>query len=270
MFLRRILSRRVALVTLVLLSLGLGAVWAGQLSRERLRGIVSARDPSKPTLRHPAGPEFYFTRAVYNSYGRWQAWAVDYPKADRQFLIVIRNLIDIDAPDTENAVRLDDPKLRRFPFLYALEVGDILLSEAEVKGLREYLLAGGFLVIDDFWGTYQWQVFESEILRVFPEYPIVDIPLDHPIFNQVYKIEEIIQVPNLGNARRGGPTWEYDGYYPAVKGIFDDQGRLMVVINWNTDLGDAWEWAERPEYPLRYSAFAVEMGINFIIYAMSH
>ncbi len=176
MFLRRILSRPVALVTLALLSLGLGAVWAGQVSRERLRGIVSARDPSKPTLRHPAGPEFYFTRAIYNSYGRWRAWSVDYPKADRQFLIVIRNLIDIDVPDTENAVRLDDPKLRRFPFLYALEVGDILLSDAEVKGLREYLLAGGFLVIDDFWGTYQWQVFESQMLRVFPEYPIVDIP----------------------------------------------------------------------------------------------
>ena len=269
MFLRRILSWRVALVTLALLSLGLGAVWAGQLSRERLRGIVSARDPSKPTFRHPAGPEFYFTRAVYNSYGRWQSWAVDYPKADRQFLIVIRNLIDIDAPDLENAVRLDDPKLRRFPFLYALEVGDILLSDAEVKGLREYLLAGGFLVIDDFWGTYEWQVFESQIVQVFPEYPIVDIPLDHPIFNQVYKIEEIIQVPNLPNAQ-WGRTWEQDGYYPAVKGIFDDEGRLMVVINWNTDLGDAWEWAERPEYPLRYSAFAVEMGINFIVYAMSH
>ena len=125
-------------------------------------------------------------------------------------------------------------------------------------------------MIDDFWGTYQWQVFESEIVRVFPEYPIVDIPLDHPIFNQVYKIEEVIQVPNIGNAQRGGPTWECGGCYPAVKGIFNDQGRLMVVINWNTDLGDAWEWAERPEYPLKYSSFAVEMGINFIIYAMSH
>ena len=203
MFLRRIPLRAVALVTLALLSLGLGAVWAGQLSRERLRGIVSARDPSKSTLRHPAGPEFYFTRAMYNSYGRWRAWRVDYPKADRQFLIVIRNLIDIDAPDTENAVRLDDPKLRWFPFLYALEVGDIKLTDAEVKGLREYLLAGGFLVIDDFWGTYEWQVFESEIVRVFPEYPIVDIPLDHPIFNQVYKIDEIIQVPQIGRAQGG-------------------------------------------------------------------
>ena len=103
-------------------------------------------------------------------------------------------------------------------------------------------------MIDDFWGTYEWQVFESEILRVFPEYPIVDIPLDHPIFNQVYKIEEIIQVPNLPNAQ-GGPTWERDGYYPAVRGIFDDQGRLMVVINWNTDLGDAWEWAGASRVP---------------------
>ena len=145
----------------------------------------------------------------------------------------------------------------------------VMLTDAEVKGLREYLLAGGFLVVDDFWGTREWQVFESEIVRVLPEYPIIDLPLDHPIFNTVYKIEEIIQVPSLYNAQ-GGPTWQRDGYVPAAKGIFDDKGRLMVVINWNTDLGDAWEWAERPEYPLMYSAFAVEMGINFIVYAMSH
>ena len=269
MSLRPIRSPRVALITLALLSLGLGALWAGQLSRQQLRVTVSARDPSNPTFKHPAGPEFYFTRAMYSSYRRWRAWSVDYPKADRQFLVVIRNLIDIDAPDTENAVRLDDPNLRRFPFLYALEVGDIMLTDAEAKGLREYLLAGGFLVVDDFWGTWEWQVFESEILRVLPEYPIIDLPLDHPIFNTVYKIEEIIQVPSLYNAQ-GGPTWERDGYVPAAKGIFDDKGRLMAVINWNTDLGDAWEWAERPEYPLTYSAFAVELGINFVVYAMSH
>ena len=277
MSLRPVPSPRVALVTLALLGGGFGALWATQLSPRQLGRVIDSvtprspiRDPSRPTLTHPAAPrEFYFTRAIYNSSGLWQAWATDYPKADCQFLTVISNLIDIDAPDTENAVRLDDPNLRRFPFLYALEVGDIMLTDAEVKGLREYLLAGGFLVVDDFWGTWEWQVFESEILRVLPEYPIIDLPLDHPVFNTVYKIEEIIQVPSIYNAQ-GGPTWEQDGYVPAAKAIFDDKGRLMVAINWNTDLGDAWEWAERPEYPLVYSTFAVEMGINFIVYSMSH
>ena len=213
--------------------------------------------------------EFFFTRAVYNSGYRWSSWATDYPKADRQFLIILERLIDLDAYEAENAVRLDDPNVRRFPFLYALEVGDMYMSEAEADGLREYLLAGGFLMIDDFWGTYEWQNFESEIRRVLPEHPIVDIPLDHPIFNTVYNIEEIVQVPSIGNAQ-GGPTWERDGYEPQVKGIFDDDGRLMVIINWNTDIGDAWEWAESPYYPLRYSTYAIEITINIIVYAMSH
>ncbi len=213
--------------------------------------------------------EFFFTRAVYNSGYRWSSWATDYPKADRQFLIILERLIDLDAYEAENAVRLDDPNVRRFPFLYALEVGDMYMSEAEVEGLRDYLLAGGFLMIDDFWGTWEWANFESEIRRVLPEHPIVDIPLDHPIFNTVYNIEEIVQVPSIGNAQ-GGPTWERDGYEPQVKGIFDDDGRLMVIINWNTDIGDAWEWAESPYYPLRYSTYAIEITINIIVYAMSH
>ena len=213
--------------------------------------------------------EFFFTRAVYNSGYRWSSWATDYPKADRQFLIILERLIDLDAYEAENAVRLDDPNVRRFPFLYALEVGDMYMSEAEAEGLRDYLLAGGFLMIDDFWGTWEWANFESEIRRVLPEHPIVDIPLDHPIFNTVYNIEEIVQVPSIGNAQ-GGPTWERDGYEPQVKGIFDEDGRLMVIINWNTDIGDAWEWAESPYYPLRYSTYAIEITINIIVYAMSH
>ena len=222
------------------------------------------------TLRQPAVPhEFYFTRAIYNSGWGWSRWATDFPKADRQFMTVVNRLIDIDGSPYENAVRLDDPRIRDYPFLYALEVGDIALSQAEIEGLRNYLLAGGFLVIDDFWGSWEWAAFEQQIRQVFPEHPIIEVPLDHPVFNAVYRIDEIMQVPAIGNFY-GGRTWERDGYEAHVRGIFDDKGRLMVLINWNTDLGDAWEWAERPEYPLRFSTFAVEMGINFIVYAMSH
>ena len=144
------------------------------------------------------------------------------------------------------------------------------LSPPEIEGLRSFLLAGGFLVIDDFWGTQEWQQFEYQIRQVLPEYEIVDLTLDHPIFTTFYEIEEILQVPNVGNGTRGGPTYERDGFIPAVKGIHDDKGRLMVIINWNTDLGDAWEWADNPYCPLKYSTYAYEMGVNFIVYAMSH
>jgi hypothetical protein len=221
--------------------------------------------------------EFYFTRAVYRDYStnsfwgrRRPSWAIDYPKADRQFLTVLKNLIDIDAYDRDNAVRLDDPRVRRYPFLYALEVGRMDMSDAEILGLRGYLEAGGFLVIDDFWGPREWANFEYQMSRVLPGFRIERLPLDHPIFNMVYDIEEIRQVPNVGNGTRGGPTWECRGCYPEVFGIHDENGRLMVVINWNTDLGDAWEWAENPYYPLEYSTFAYEMGVNMVVYGMSH
>lgn len=214
--------------------------------------------------------EFHFTRAVYASWGR-PSWATDFPKADRQFLIGVRRVLsELDAFASENPVRLEDPDLGRFPFLYAAEVGHMELDEAQVMGLRRYLEAGGFFVVDDFWGTLEWENFESEIKRVLPGRPIVEIPEDHPLFHSLYDIREILQVPNVWQGARGGPTWERDGYDAHCRGIFDEKGRLMVVINWNTDLGDAWEWAEEPRYPLRFSTFAYEMGINFIVYAMSH
>ncbi|UCF21270.1 MAG: DUF4159 domain-containing protein [Gemmatimonadota bacterium] len=233
---------------------------------------LPAPPPDDSVRRVPAGWEFYFTRAVYSGYrrGALVSWSVDFPKADRQFLIGLQRLTTIEAYARENPVRLDDPGLRRFPFLYALEVGYMSLSRAEVEGLRDYLLAGGFLVIDDFWGSLEWENFESEMRRVLPEHRIVDLGPDHPVLSVFYEIDELVQVPNVGQGRMGGPTWERDGFVPALKGIFDDDGRLMVAINWNTDLGDAWEWADHPYYPLKYSTFAYELGINLIIYAMSH
>ena len=228
--------------------------------------LVSAQQPP------PEWHEFYFTRAAYSSfrgYGRRGSWATDYPKADRQFLTVLRRLTNLDAFEYENAVLLTDERLRRYPFLYALEVGYMALSPSEIEGLRNYLRAGGFLVIDDFWGTRQWLQFEHQMRKVFPLLPIVDLDMDHPVFSTFYDIDEVLQVPAYGRYW-GGRTSESDGFVPYVKGIMDEDGRLMVIVNWNTDLGDAWEWAEQPDYPLEYSTFAYQMGVNMIVYAMSH
>jgi hypothetical protein len=226
--------------------------------------------------------EFYFTRGIYNQggggfFGRrggGGSWATDYPKADCQFITVIKRLAGLDIYYDSNAIALDDPNLRRYPFLYMLEVGRLDLSESEATGLRSYLDAGGFLVIDDFWGTYEWAGFERGIRRVFPDEPIVEIPLDHDLFKAFYTIDKIVQVPNVRNAEavaRGfGVTYEDDGVVPHVRGIFGDDGRLLVLINWNTDMGDAWEWAEDPLYPLEFSTFAFEMGVNMILYSMTH
>ena len=282
MRLRRLV--RAAVIALTLSCVGWGVLWAGERAGTAARpGVAEApagqqrvirREDFRPTFRNPSrdAREFFFTRAIYSGggYYRGGSWGTDYPKADRQLLAILEEQIDLDAYERENAVRLDDPELRKYPFLYALEVGYMYMTEPEVKGLRDYLLAGGFLMIDDFWGTGEWANFEAEIRRVLPEYPIVEIPIDHPVFHTVYNIEEVVQVPNYGNAQPGRRTWERDGYEPHVLGIFDEENRLMVIINWNTDIGDAWEWAEDPYYPLYYSTFAIEITLNIIVYAMSH
>ena len=232
---------------------------------------------------HPAFREYYFSRVAYTGYARgWGrgfgrgggSWATDYPKADQIFLSFIDRLLsNLDAYEWQHPVLLDDPELRRFPYLYALEVGYMNLTPTEVEGLRGFLLAGGFLVIDDFWGPNQWANFEYQMEQVLPGYPIVDLSLSHEIFSTFYEIEEMLQVPNIRNgwaSVNGGSTSECYGCLPQVKGIYDDEGRLMVVINFNTDLGDAWEWADDPYYPLKFSTYAYEMGVNMIVYAMSH
>ena len=253
---------------------GQGGAQPGILRFSR-SGVMAPSSAASPLPQYPREwHEFYFTRAAYSSWrggwgGRGQSWAIDYPKADRQFLTVLKRLTNLDAYDDENAVALTDERIRHYPFLYALEVGYMDMSPPEVEGLRNYLRAGGFLVIDDFWGSQEWAQFEYQMGLVFPGREIIDLDLDHPVFNTFYEIDEILQVPAYGRYW-GGRTSERDGYVPYVKGIEDDDGRLMVIINWNTDLGDAWEWAEQPDYPLEYSTFAFQMGVNMIVYAMSH
>ena len=242
-------------------------------SRFAAFGIEFSRplDPDTPR-------EFYFTRGVYTSWGRGfgfgrgrPAWSTDYPKADMIFLSFIDRLLgQLDAYEEPHPIRFDDPDLRRFPFVYALEVGRMDLTPAEITAMHDYLMAGGFLVIDDFWGSDEWANFEYQMGLILPGYEIIDLPLQHPIFSSFYDIEEILQVPNVRNGRWGGSTSEKDGFVPMVKGILHANGELMVVINWNTDLGDAWEWADDPYYPLKFSTYAYEMGVNMIIYGMSH
>lgn len=275
LIMRPVVSKRVLIPAAVLMTLaataGAQIYLRGSESSSRRGGERAAQFRATEDI---SPHSYYFTRAQYSGGGRgWQrgnSWATDFDKADLQFLAVLRRLTNIDAYDDANVVRLDDPNLRRFPMIYAVEVGYMSLTDPEIQGLRDYLLAGGFLVVDDFWGTYEWRNFEQEIKAVLPEYDIVDLPLDHPIFSAMYNIDEIIQVPNVQNGIEGWTTSERDGTVPHVRGIADESGRLLVVINWNTDLGDAWEWAEQARYPLRFSTYAYEMGANFIVYAMSH
>ena len=219
--------------------------------------------------------EFYFSRVAYSGYGgfygRGGSWQTDFPKADQIFLSFIDRLLpNLDAYLSEFVVLLDEPDLRRFPFLYALEVGSMSLSPPEIEGLRSYLLQGGFLVIDDFWGTQQWAQFEYEIRQVLPEYEIVDLPLDHNVFTTFYEIDEVIQVPNVGNGTRGGPYLGTRRVHSHGQGDSRRKGSPHGHYQLEYRPGRRVGMGGRPYYPFEYSKYAYEMGVNFIVYAMSH
>ncbi|HSR69013.1 MAG TPA: DUF4159 domain-containing protein [Acidobacteriota bacterium] len=216
--------------------------------------------------------EFTFARLIYSGGGwrRGASWSVDFPKADRQFLYVLHKLHDFTFINPrERAIRATDKELLRYPFLYAVEVGHMELSLEEAAALREYLLRGGFLVVDDFHGPWEWRNFYRQMKKVFPEYEPRTLTVDHPIFHCYYSIDRLIQVPGLQYLYSGSLS-EKGGVEPHYMGIEDDSGRLMVMINHNVDLGDAWEWAEVDEYPRPFAEMAIKLGTNYIIYAMTH
>ena len=227
----------------------------------------------------PAGdtPEFVFARLVYPGgrgggfFGGRGTWATDYPEADYKFMYGIKRLSGVRVKEDENPIRITDEKLFQYPYVYAVEVGYMNLGMAEAERLREYLLRGGFMHADDFWGLYEFRNFQREMLKVFPDRQMEELPLNHEIFHTFYDVDTVMQIPNVGNACRGGRTWEDSSdTRPRIFGIKDDKERLMVVITYNSDLGDAWEWMDEPCYPELYSGQAYRMGLNFIVYAMSH
>lgn len=229
----------------------------------------TAEDPPMTGVREDS--EFTFVRLVYSGVGwRGSRWDTDYPKADLQFLYALRKSTDFSFIGAQNkALSLMDDEIFEYPFLYAVEVGHMELRDEEAARLREYLLRGGFLVVDDFHGDWEWRRFYTQVKKVFPEYEPVDLPLSHPIFHCYFDITELFQVPGLQFVY-SGRTWEKGGRVARFMGVEDDTGRLMIMINFNSDLGDAWEWFERDEYPRRFTDQALKLGVNYIIYSTTH
>jgi hypothetical protein len=247
--------------------------WIGAFAQSnRTPGFLSVPAQTK-MLPQLGNPEFTFVRMVYTGSGPWgyiKGWYTDWPKADRQFILGVRRLTNIRIADQGKTVTLTDPEIFQYPFIYSVECGYWNLTDAEVAGLREYLKRGGFLFCDDFWGSWEWENFQRHMSRVLPGSIIADLPLSHPVFHSYYDIRQLVQAPNVGNAIYSSQTYEQDGYVPHCRGIVDKEGRLLVIINWNTDLGDSWEWADLPGFPARYSTYAYQIGINAIVYAMTH
>ena len=198
------------------------------------------------------------------------SWAVDYPRADRRLAAILRRLTRIDVRSVEQPVNLDDgDDVYHWPFLMAGLPGSWDLSESQAAKLREYLLRGGFLLCDSFFGTREWAGFISGMRRVFPDRPIIDLPDDHPVFHNVYDVRSKHQIANWQALGRG-EGYRADGVQPHWRGIIDDQGRLMVLIAFNNDLGDSWQRADEPDYPAEDVNLGLRLGVNVAVYAMTH
>lgn len=220
----------------------------------------------------------YFRGSANGDGGDWQ---VDFPRADSNLMTRLSELTKTPIsrlPEGEPnhvIIRLTQPELFRCPFIMMTEVGNIYLDEAEASALRDYLLKGGFLWADDFWGEYAWTVWDSQFRKVLPtgRYAYQDLPLDHQIFRQFYTIRRFPQIPSIGAWRGtgGGTSERMDSRVPHARAVLDDRGRIMVLITHNTDFGDSFEEeATDREYFLRFSVDGYAFGINALLYALTH
>jgi hypothetical protein len=221
---------------------------------------------------------FTFVRIKYSGVGRMGAsiWASDFPEADRNFTTQFQKAIGLKSDTNGMVMELTDPLLKQQPFIYIVKGGHLHMSDEEVRSLRDYLLGGGFLMVDDFWGEAEWESFSAELRRVFPDRKPVNLPLNHELFNCFYEMRERPQVPHVTIGIRSqytGITWSRpDAKEAHYRGLVDDSGRLMAVFCHNTDLGDGWEHPDDdPYYFHEFCAKkAYPMGINIVVYALSH
>ena len=279
MFLLTHLRRAGAVISGTLLLFG--AVSAFQRPFRVYPGFEYTNFPLPPDYQEKA--EWAFARLMYppvspryggaEFLGSWKQgqsnWTMDYPRSDRHLSAAVRRLTRVHARSVEQPVDLDEGDQYDWPWLYGVEVGHWELTDDQAKAMREYLLRGGFFMCDDFHGTIEWSFFVASMQKVFPDRQIVEIPTKDPIFHTIYDLDDRYQVPGalyLETHR----TYEKDGKEPHWRGIYDDHNRVMVAICFDMDLGDSWEHADNPEYPERFSALGLRIGLNYLIYAMTH
>ena len=246
--------------------------------------------PEWPVSKALPNDTFTFARVRYNSSyggrggrGGWSGrgnrkWATDYPDSDLNMSYRLQQLTSLQVNPNGAVVDIDAEQLRHYPFLYMIEVGDIDVTDEEAKTLRDYMLNGGFIMVDDFWGTREWENFEVALKQIWPDRAIEEIPLDHEIFRAVFPLKVKPQIPHIRFAEyviQQGITWEVDkpgSEQVHYRGVFDDKRRLMMIICWNTDTGEGWEQeGTDPWYFKEFSEkYAYPLGINIIFYALTH
>lgn len=253
--------------------------------REFRRGGHGNEYPTWPVSKDLPNDVFTFARIRYNSYGGrggWgrsgRQWATDYPDSDLNMSYRLQQLTSLQVNPNGAVVDIDPEQMRHYPFLYMIEVGNISLEDGEAKAMRDYMLNGGFIMVDDFWGSEEWDTFYVALKQIFPEREPEELPLEHEIFHMVFPLKVKPQIPSVGHALAGrgrGVTYEWDKpgseevHYRAV---LDDKKRIMMMICHNTDFGDGWEEeGTDPWYFREFSEkYAYPLGINILFYALTH
>ncbi len=248
--------------------------WLFGIGITLLAALASAsrvRPPDVPYRNFPYNGRFTFVRLKFDplywgpgpyAWGLDLKWNHDYPRAERNFTRMLQNMTLIEPNlDSGNILAIDDPDLFKYPWAYICEVGFWTMTDAEVQNLRTYLLKGGFLVVDDFL-EWHWDNFVEQMRRVLPEGRLVKLDVSHPIFDSFFHIATLhFEHPTL------------PGVYPIYYGIFEDNDpskRMMVMVNYNQDVGDYWEWSDTGYLPIQLSNEAYKLGINYVIYGFTH
>ncbi|MCW5559652.1 MAG: DUF4159 domain-containing protein [Verrucomicrobiae bacterium] len=258
---------------------------SGATGHERTAREVPYHSTETPTWTNAPGFEhdvFTFSRICYES-GGWGGghggWGTDLPDSDLNLSYRLQQMTSMKVDPDGRILHLTDTDLPQYPFIYIVEPGRLYFSDAEAAALRAYLLNGGFLMLDDFWGDEEWANCESKMKQVFPDRSFEELPPDHPLYHGVFEIREKGQVPNVMTGRDSqytGVTWE-ENHFGDVRtvhhrGITDDKGRLMVLATHNTDNGDGWEREGEDDYYFHNFSekIAYPLGINIVFYVMTH
>ena len=272
------------LVIAALLLAVAGSAFA-QFGRDGFQGFGGGRFRNRMPTAASFDGGFNFCRGMYTSGrrdGSGNGWTTDYPDADINFSIRLAELTKTTIsrqPDNEPnhlTVAITDPFFFQCPYVMMTDVGEFSLTREEADILRAYLDKGGFLWVDDFWGPWAWDAWATEIAKVLPpsQFPIRDLAPDHPIFRTLYEVAKFPQIPSINSWRNlGGDTSELgeESAVPSIRAITDPQGRMMVLITHNTDISDAWEReAADPRYFLEFSPQGYAVGLNIVLYAMTH
>jgi hypothetical protein len=262
---------RLAIPAVVFLAVSATAVaWQGGQRWSKYASEMQSPAPDPPDAGEKT--EWAFARLRYRSNGGFRrgGWGTDSNTAEQHFVQGVRRLSRVHARSNEEVIDVDSDEIYDWPWLYAVEVGRWSLSDTQAKRLRTYLDRGGFLMVDDFHGEYEWENFMQSLRKVFPDRPVVDIDDKDAIFHVLYSLDKRVQVPGAQYIRSGRTYERPDGVEPHWRAIYDDRGRILVAICHNMDLGDAWEWADYPQYPEQYASLAYRIGINYLIYSTTH